>query len=107
MSFATIRTVLLGLAVLVFAFPGSGQTHSRLAGRVMDANGDSVAGASLTISRRAVRFVSNVTADTDGTYLFGDLAPGIYDVTAVAAGFASERTQVKVPLGKSLVFILK
>ncbi len=107
MKAVTQRLVLVGLAVLVLSFDGFGQTRGDLIGRVIDVNGDSVAGAALTISRRDASFVLNETADPEGRYSFTNLTTGIYDVTATAPGFATVRSEKKIPSNDQLILTMK
>ena len=107
MKALTLRLVLIGLAVSVIGINAFAQTRGELKGRVVDTNGDSVAGATLTISRRDAGFVLNETTDGEGRYSFINLASGVYEVKAVAPGFATARSEIKIPSNGQLLLTVK
>ena len=81
---AALRTILfLGL----FAAPAFAQdpATSTIAGTVTDASGAPIAGARVTVVRRATGQARETTASPSGTYTFTNLPPGEYTVTVSAA----------------------
>ena len=79
----------LGLALLVFMPVVSAQTVSgNIAGTVADKNGAVVPKANVTVVNTQTGFTKTLTANDQGEFLFSDLPPGSYNITATAAGFA-------------------
>jgi hypothetical protein len=80
-----------------FGIPGPGPRRGtgRLAGHVRAENGRPMAAANVIVvgSRRGA------TTDDDGRYVISDLAPGTYDVKAMAAGFDPVRRSASVAAG--------
>ena len=74
-------------------------TTGSLAGRVTDAQGLAVPGASVTIvSPQGDR---SVTTDTDGRFLASFLTPGSYEVKVELSGFSSlDRQNIQVRVGQ-------
>jgi hypothetical protein len=90
-----------GLAVLFVIFSSHialGQASS-LSGTVADPQGNAVVGASVTATLMATGVSRSVVTAKDGSYLFPQLAPGVYRLRAEGKGFASvvvEEVQVLV-----------
>lgn len=101
-----VRLIFVGLALTVMVFTGSAQTQERLDGRIIDGNGDSVAGAQLKITGQNVRLTLEAATNADGRYSFTGLAPGAYEIVAAAANFASERREINIPFSGPLVLTL-
>jgi len=90
-----------GLSLLVLAACASAahaQTSAgSLSGRVADASGAAVPGASVTAHAPDTGFSRTVTTGPDGSYRFPGLPVGTYDVTVKLVGFKTvERTNVVV-----------
>ncbi len=95
-----IRTGLVACALLLSTLSAPAHASARqqqqqqqgatLSGRVTDARGDAVAGATVTLRERA-RTQARLSTQTDaaGAYRFERLAPGEYIVEAEAQGFAA------------------
>jgi carboxypeptidase family protein len=75
---------------------GATAPHARLAGTVIDGEGNAVVGA--TVSARALE--RSVTTDGDGRFVFADLAAAKYDLTIAAPGFMVERRSVALAAGE-------
>ncbi|WP_419806695.1 carboxypeptidase regulatory-like domain-containing protein [Terriglobus sp.] len=58
-------------------------------GTVQDGSGGSIASATLTLTNVDTKVSQTATSNSSGVYRFSSLAPGSYQVTAVAAGFSS------------------
>jgi len=100
--FICLRKVLAVLVVLLAVTGLQAQTTTgRLIGTVTDAGGQPLPGVTVTISSPALIGGAQMTvSDSDGTFQFISLAPGVYTVRADLSGFVSqERNEVKVPLG--------
>src|SRR3984893_18636004 len=61
-----------------------------LSGTITDQSGAAVAGARLSIRNTATGVSTDVTTNASGFYSAPNLLPGTYEVTATAAGFATE-----------------
>ena len=61
-------------------------------GRVTDANGLPVVGASVTATLTETREQRTVTADEDGRYRIINLKPGTYKISATSTGFGVQET---------------
>ncbi|MCX6628414.1 MAG: carboxypeptidase-like regulatory domain-containing protein [Candidatus Solibacter sp.] len=85
-----MRKLLLGVFVsLAFALAGYAQTTtSRLSGTVLDPS--SAAGAKVGCSNTATGLHFQATTDERGFFQFPSLPPGIYTITAEAAGFSKK-----------------
>ena len=58
-------------------------------GTVQDGSGGSIASATLTLTNVDTKVSQTATSNNSGVYRFSSLAPGSYQVTAVATGFSS------------------
>ena len=64
-------------------------------GRVLDPSGQPVAGAAVSL-RSASGLVRQAPSRADGSYLFGGVPPGSYDLGAAVEGFRAEPVRVTV-----------
>jgi len=81
-------TAFLLLSLCVCPVPGFAQvSSSSLTGTVTDPSGLPVTGAHVTLKSEATGLTRIAVADHSGGYVFSDLAPGVYEVTAEASGF--------------------
>src|SRR5579862_1524579 len=78
-----LLTVTLNVAV-------HAQALGTLSGTVTDANGASVPNAKVSIKNQATAILVEVETDSAGLYSVPNLAPGTYDVTISASGFATQ-----------------
>ena len=69
-----------GAAQSAFAAQKGGPKRARISGIVVDQNGNSIAGARVTVTGDGVS--ETVTTDSDGNFRFGRLKNGSYVVTA-------------------------
>ena len=103
------RHFLVLIAVTGIAFVGSGSAQSTLAantdsgtvlGRVLDANEDPVANATVVLQRAEGDHATVVTTD-DGSFAFHDLTPGIaHQITVTAQGYGDWSSAVTVQPGQ-------
>ena len=75
------------LALVVSAMLSAQEFRATISGRVLDASGSAVAGAKVQAVNIANNETSAADTDTRGTYSIPFLRPGVYTVTATAAGF--------------------
>lgn len=78
--------VLLTSGTCLAQFSGS------LQGSVQDTTGAAVPSATVTLTNVDTKVSHKATADASGVYRFASLAPGNYEVSATAQGFAGSRT---------------
>src|ERR1700719_3696626 len=77
-------------------------TTGTLRGQVIDPSGSTVSGAAVLLTAPNGNSVDSVT-NKDGIYAFKNLAPGSYEIKAVAAGFAMfDKNGVSLAAGQSL-----
>ena len=88
-----IATCAISVALyFLFAVTAWGQaqfTTGSVQGDVLDEKGGSVAGASVEIKNLDTNFSRTETTNTDGHFLFLNLAPGRYTVTVTKTGFTT------------------
>jgi iron complex outermembrane receptor protein len=107
------RRVVLALGRGVVAFvclagfstaPSYGQTAAStgtLSGRVIDAAGGTVQGATLIATPQPNGAPATALTDGDGRYRFAELSPGRYRVVAGSTGFAPAESLVDITAGSS------
>jgi outer membrane receptor protein involved in Fe transport len=84
--------------------PAGAQTAAVLQGRVFDASGAVLHGATITVRNRSTGFVTVATTDAGGRYHVPAIPVGVYDVTVAATGFQSETLEkVSFEVGRTLV----
>ena len=72
-----------------------------LSGTVRDETATVVVGASITAAQLANNFSRAVTTDSRGNYVFDQLPPGIYTITAAKSGFRDyQATDVSIELNQ-------
>ena len=78
----------------MFAAPAAAQSdRAQLSGRIKDAQGGSVPGATVTATDRNARTMTVVVSDSTGFFIFPNLRAGRYDVTAELQGFKKSLRQ--------------
>ena len=87
-----IATAIFAAFVLSAALTAQDGSTS-LQGIIEDASGARIASAAITVSDPERGFRLEATADAQGMFNFGMLAPGRYDVTASAPGMTSKTTR--------------
>ena len=88
--------------IMTFAAVAFSQSTFEIRGRVTDANGHAITGASVLLERTDIRFSRETTTADDGSYSFSDLGPGRYDLKVVASGFTKGNSQINVPSPQSV-----
>lgn len=96
-------------ACLAVVFGASGayaqSGTSTIRGTVTDAQGQVIAGATITIRNEAKNIARSTTSDTNGTYVFSALPPNIYTIDVEAKGFKkSVSTNVKALVDTASTF---
>jgi len=91
------RTIVTFLALLCFAAGSQGQiTSGSMRGVVEDATGARVSGALVEVQIPAAGAVRRTSSDSRGEFLVENLAPGRYEVSVSARGFAAASASVVV-----------
>ena len=88
------RAFALAGLVLVFSLVSIAQDldNVTITGKVTDANGLAVVGATVIATRTETGEKRTVTSNDDGEYKFVQLKPGTYKVNATATGFGTQET---------------
>src|SRR6185503_10253484 len=81
------RIVLVVALMLIWAPAFAQQTTGSIIGRVVDAQGAALAGATVTATNTETGFVRSVTSDAEGLYRQNALPVGPYDVVTELQGF--------------------
>jgi hypothetical protein len=84
---ASILLASLLPCVMTASVFGQGETTSAIIGRVTDASGSAVPGATVTVTSPTTGLQRSLKADEEGRFNFPQLRPGVYSVKAVSAGF--------------------
>src|SRR5216117_1922038 len=81
----------VAVACLLFAMSGFAQViNATLSGTVTDASGALIPGVEITAKNTDTGVVSTVVTNEAGTYRFGSLQPGPYEVSAQLPGFQGQ-----------------
>ena len=109
LRFAAIAIAIASLTLCsVNAF--AQQTTGTILGRVLDAQGASIPGASITARNEATGFSRTVVTDSEGAYRLQALPVGQFDIVVELAGFSSiDRKGIIVNVGQQITldFALK
>ena len=83
------RTIdsLLVLSVLLAASPSFAQNFGQITGRVLDASGAVLPGATITVTNPQTGIAATDQANEAGVYVFPNLLPGTYNVKVELQGF--------------------
>ena len=103
MRSALARSALV-LATVLLAAVASAQSTGNLYGTALDALGNPVSGARVTITGPGA--VQTANTDAKGNFRFLNLTPGGYSVELERAGFGTARQAVTVSLGNAVVSVV-
>ena len=93
----------LGALALSITPATAQQTTGTINGRVLDAQGAAIPGATVTVVNPATGFTRSTVSDAEGVYRLSALNIGRYDLTVELAGFTTvERQGVVVSVGQTL-----
>src|SRR5579863_10339314 len=81
--------VLAALILIPSAAFGQARIEGQLSGTITDPSGAVVPGATVTLTQPSTGLTRTATSNDAGAFVFPDLLPGSYTVTANAKGFAS------------------
>ena len=99
---AVIVTSFLILADARRATAQQSVTSVTLSGRVLDATGAALSGASVTATNLETNQWQTATSDEEGRYRFAYLTVGTYQLAARAQGFAAHDRRVTLTIGQAL-----
>lgn len=89
--------------LLSSAVAGLSQTETgQIVGRIFDANGALVSGASVAVKSVETGRELTLRSNEEGNYTATNLQPGLYDVTINAQGFAPNTQRVQLTVGARL-----
>ena len=95
--------LLLALSALVTTSAFAQQTTGNIIGRVLDAQGAAVPGATVTARQPTTGFTRTVTSDEGGVYRLQALPVGVYDIVAELSGFSTvEQKAIVINVGQTL-----
>ena len=106
--YVSLAALALALFSSIYATAADAQDfRGAITGRITDAQGARLPGATVTATNVATNVSSTATTDSDGGYAFSYLAPGTYKVTAELSGFKkAAREGVDVRIGDRLELAL-
>jgi hypothetical protein len=101
---AMLKRMLYLSVLLFFGITAScyGQFSSSLEGAVSDTTGAVIASATVKITNNSTGVSQTQTSDAKGNFSFVSLAPGSYDVTTTAQGFATHKVTVEIEAGQTM-----
>ncbi len=86
----TARQLIVGTILTLFiCSPAAAQQRGSIAGRIVDAGGLPLPGASVTVTEQNTGFTRTVVTAETGAYSVPNLEPGSYTITVEMSGFAS------------------
>lgn len=86
----TARQVFVGtILTLLVCSPSAAQQRGSIAGRIVDAGGLPLPGATVTVTEQNTGFTRTVVTAETGAYSVPNLEPGLYTITVEMSGFAS------------------
>jgi hypothetical protein len=97
---------IISLAVLIFCLFAAGSLRAQdanatLSGTVTDPSGKAVGNAQVTVKNSATGQATKVQTDSSGQYKIENLAPGDYDISALAPELGAKVSHVTVAAGSS------
>lgn len=105
---AILRVLVLGAFVLATALPALAQQRGSIAGRVVDAGGLALPGATITVTNQSTGFTRTVVTAETGGYSIPNLDPGTYTVLVEMPGFAAlKRADLAMSSGQNITLDVK
>ena len=96
--------MLLAVVLLVPALASAQTETGRISGTATDEQGGVLPGATVTITNTGTGVTRTGVTDESGRYVFTNLQPGRYEVSAELTGFAKNSGTVIVPVGAAMEF---
>src|SRR3954469_14843268 len=107
--FSFCPTLISGALVFLLAGAlawGQATNAGTLAGIVTDQSGAVVNGANVTLTDTSTKTSRSATTNEAGRYVFVNVNPGNYDLSATKQGFSTTKTQAQVTVGAAMVLNL-
>ena len=107
--FSLCTTLISGALVFLLAGAlawGQATNAGTLAGIVTDQSGAVVNGANVTLTDTSTKTSRSATTNEAGRYVFVNVDPGNYDLSATKQGFSTTKTQAQVTVGAAIVLNL-
>ena len=101
-SFTSIVLVKLGLILMISVVVNGQSETGQISGRVTDPRNGRLANVVVKVKSVATGSERTATTNAEGAYTFTSLLPGLYDVAAELAGFASSGQRVDLSVGGKL-----
>ncbi|MDX6384498.1 MAG: hypothetical protein QOK48_2071, partial [Blastocatellia bacterium] len=98
----SVAVLLLSLIIVNSVWAQQTSSSASLSGRVEDASGALVKGASVTVNNLETNSKHVCTCDDEGVFRFPYLTVGRYELDVAAPGFAVLRRQVTLTIGQAL-----
>jgi hypothetical protein len=99
---SSVRAVFFALLVLLPAALYSQGYFGTVSGELTDSSGAIVVGASLVLTDQERGYTYHTTSDSAGRYVFTNVHPGVYSVSAEMKGFEKEvHTNIKVNVSEN------
>jgi hypothetical protein len=102
-----LRAALVIVISLSYGVSAWGQFSGNIEGDVRDASGASVAGAAVTLNNKTTGVDRITKTDGGGNYRFVSLAPGDYDISVSAPGFAPSKVAVTLLTSQTVELPIK
>src|SRR5258706_15163408 len=100
---ARISALFLAFVLALTGLAAAQETTGAITGRITDAQGLAVPGASVTVTNIQTSGARTFVTDSDGRYTASNLQPGRYKVSFEITGFKKvERGDIDVLLGRTL-----
>jgi hypothetical protein len=101
-----LAAILIFAMVFLFAGHAVAQLDTAVInGTVRDASGAVIPGATINVRNRDTGLIRTTTTNGSGTYVMGEIPPGVYTIEAHAQGFSTaSQENVTLNLSQALVF---
>jgi hypothetical protein len=107
-AFVGVRAFVLGVSFfLFFCSYVSGATSGRIAGQIVDPQGNPVANVRVKLLNARGETLRETVSDPEGRFRWSDLEPGSYTVTAESSSFAPVNAVVAILEGKETALNLR
>ncbi len=94
-----LAVLFLGFALTPTAVMGQGANAGSVAGLITDTSGGAVGGASIALTDKATGIPRTTASNEAGRYLFANVPPGLYEITANKTGFrVAKVSQIEVTI---------